>query len=86
MASPDSSIAAREASLASREAHLKTVIEAVKALIASLGQRVLTVTALLAGVAAFGFTIFDPTPIRIAAAVLYAVLIFLPLAVIDARR
>ena len=65
---------------------MKTVIEAVKALIASMGQRVLTVMALVAGIAAFGFTIFDPTPIRIIAAVLYASLVFLPLAVIDARR
>lgn len=76
----------REAELIKREEDVKATIAAVKVLVAAMGQRVLTVMALLAGIAAFGCTIYEPTPIRITAVVLYACLIFLPLAVIDARR
>jgi len=86
MQTPASSLEARESSLARREEHMQRVVEAVKALVTGLGQRVLTTIALLAGIAAFGLTIVDPSILRITAAVLYCGLVLLPLAVIDARR
>ena len=76
----------REKELAEREKRLETLISAVKTLVSAMGQRVMTLIALGAGVAAFGWTVFDPTVLRITSAVLYAVLVLLPLAVIDARR
>ena len=80
------SISPREQELIKREEDVKATIAAIKVLVATMGQRVLTVMALLAGIAAFAGTIYEPTPIRIIAVVLYACLIFLPLAIIDARR
>lgn len=76
----------KEQELIKREDDVKTTIAAVKTLVSALSQRVLTMTALVAGIAAFGWSVFDPNAVRITAAVLYACLVFLPLAVIDARR
>ena len=76
----------REESLAEKEAELAQMAMLVRTGLGVLGQRVLTFFALLAGIAAFGNAVYEPTTLRITAAVLYAALVLLPLAWIDARR
>ena len=77
---------ATEQDLIRREEEVKVTLAAIKTIVVALGQRAMTMIALIAGIGAFAWAVYEPTAIRIAAVVLYSALIFLPLAVIDARR
>lgn len=74
------------ASLQRREDELRQMAAVVKLALTALTQRVLTITGLLAGASMFAYAVLEPTAMRIAAACLFAVLVFGPLAWIDARR
>lgn len=74
------------ASLAKKERELQQAAVFLRTALNTLAQRTMTLLALIAGAAMFGAAVWDPSGWRIAAACLFAVLVFCPLAWIDARR
>ena len=68
-----------------REEELRQAIAVVRTALGVLGQRTMTLLALLAACGMFAWAVLDPNALRITAACLYAVLVFGPLAWLDAR-
>ena len=83
---PTPDLTAMMTSLQRREDELKQMAAVVKLALTALTQRVLTIIGLAAGASMFAYAVLEPTTMRIAAACLFAVLVFGPLAWIDARR
>ena len=78
-------MATREAKLASKEKELQYVIATLQVAHASLGQRAMTVLALMGAIGMFVYASLMPEAMRIVAACLYALFVFAPLAWLDAR-
>ena len=85
-AAPTPDVAARAAALEAKEAALQAALATVHTAFAILGARALVMTALLATIGAFGWAIYDPTGLRLAAACLMALLGFLPALWADRMR
>lgn len=77
--------AAREAALAAKEQELKAAMAVVRTAFAILGSRALVILAALGSFVAFGWASWEPSGWRVAAAVLFTVLVFLPALWIDRR-
>ena len=85
-AAPTPDVAARAAALEAKEKELQAALATVRTAFAILGSRALVLTALLATIGAFGYAIYDPTGLRLAAACLMALLGFLPALWADRMR
>jgi hypothetical protein len=79
-------LAAREMVVMRKEADLRTAAVTINTGLRALGQRSMTLIALLATGGMFVWSVLEPTPLRLASACLCAVLVLLPLAWLDARR
>jgi len=80
------SLADREMALMRKESDLRQAAVTISTGLRALGQRVMTLLALIASGGMFYWAVLEPTTARIVAACLFSVLVFLPLAWIDARR
>lgn len=78
-------MARQAASLADKERELQQAIGILRVALGALSQRLLTVVSLLASAGMFGWAVWQPEGWRITAACLFAVLVFGPLAYLDAR-
>lgn len=76
----------KEAALNEKEKELREIMIAIRVALGLMAQRVATLIALFASIAAFGWAVADPTGLRIAAACLFTVIVFLPALWADARR
>ena len=76
----------REAALTRKESDLRIAAVTINTALRALGQRAMTLIALLATGGMFVWSVLEPTPLRLASACLCAVLVLLPLAWLDARR
>ena len=77
---------AREQTLNAKEEELRKIMATVRVALGILGARTATIVSLLASIAAFGWAVADPMGLRIAAASLFTVIVFLPALWADARR
>lgn len=80
-----STMSQRETALANKEKELQYVIATVKVALGTLSQRMMTLISLSGAVAMFAYASLMPEGWRIAAACLYSILVFGPLAWLDAR-
>lgn len=78
-------LAKREAAVIAKERELQLIIAFVRTLLGAVGQRILTVLALVGAVGMFSWSVFEPTGWRLAAAIAFAAFVFLPLAYFDSR-
>jgi hypothetical protein len=85
-AAPTPDVAARAAALEAKEADLQAALATIRTAFAILGSRALVMTALLATIGAFGWALWDPSGLRLAAACLLAAMGFLPALWADFRR
>ena len=76
----------REALLAAKEKELRMIIAFVRTTLGAVGQRILTLLALLGAVGMFSWSVIEPTGWRLAAAIAFAAFVFLPLAYFDSRQ
>ena len=77
---------AREAAVHAKEKDLKEIMATIRVALGILSARTATMIAMLASIAAFGWAIADPAALRITAACLFTVIVFLPALWADARR
>ena len=75
----------RESHVLEKEKQLQEVMKTVRIALQVLGRKSLVFLSLLASIGAFGLTIIDPTALRITAAVLFTVIVFLPALWADAK-
>lgn len=78
-------LAAREAALASKEASLEAALATVNAAFSILGSRALVILAALGAFALFGWSAIDPSGWRLASAIAFTCIVFLPALYIDRR-
>lgn len=76
----------KEASLNEKEAELREIMSYIRVVLGLVGARAVTMIAMLASIAAFGWAVADPAGLRIAAACLFTVIVFLPALWADARK
>jgi hypothetical protein len=77
-ATPAPDVAARAAALEAKEKELQAALATVKAAFAILGSRAVVMISLLAAIGAFGWVLYDPSGLRLAAACLVTAMGFLP--------
>lgn len=77
---------AREAAVHAKEKDLKEIMATIRVALGILSARAATMIALFASIAAFGFAVAEPAALRITAACLFTVIVFLPALWADARR
>lgn len=77
---------ARESAVHAKEKDLKEIMATIRVALGILSARAATMIALFASIAAFGFAVAEPAALRITAACLFTVIVFLPALWADARR
>ena len=77
-ASQTPDLAAREAALEAKEAQLQAALATVKTAFDILGSRALVILTAAGAIAAFGWALYVPASLTLAAACLYSILVFLP--------
>lgn len=85
-AEPTPDVAARAAALEAKEKELQAALATVKAAFAILGSRALVMAALAASIGAFGWALYEPSGLRLAAACLFTAMGFLPALWVDRMR
>ena len=75
----------REAAVAAKEKELQMIMAFIRTTLGAVGQRILTLLALLSTAGMFFWAVFEPTAWRLAAAIAFAVVVFLPSAYYDFR-
>ena len=69
-----------------RPAEVDAVIKFARIGIQTLSERVLTFTGMVASIGIFGYTLYDPTWVRVAAASAFAVLCYWPAVRLEAKK
>lgn len=75
---PSPDLEARAAALAAKEAQLQAALATVKTAFDILGSRALVILTAAGAIAAFGWALYMPASLTLAAACLYSILVFLP--------
>ena len=76
---------AKESQYVEKEKEIQQIMATVRIALQVLGRKSLVFLSLIASIGAFGLTIIDPTALRITAAVLFTVIVFLPALWADAK-